>query len=136
MCRSTSLIKELKYFFKSGTQGVLLRVGSPCDNYLGYCDHFHKCRKIDENGPLGRLFKIFSKENAESVKDWITVSSCSIRVLYLQYVLCTYPYYIRYVHVPSSIQKITTVQYLGSLCNTHINVLFMHVCSITGGFCC
>ena len=25
-------------------KGILLHMGSPCNNYLGYCDAFHKCR--------------------------------------------------------------------------------------------
>eukprot|EP00794_Sanderia_malayensis_P019475 gene19475-21398_t len=29
--------------------------GTPCDNYLGYCDIFDKCRKVDAEGPLSRL---------------------------------------------------------------------------------
>ena len=38
------------------TKGVYLAIGSPCNNYIGYCDTFHKCRSpsddmftLDEN---------------------------------------------------------------------------------------
>ncbi|GMT31044.1 hypothetical protein PFISCL1PPCAC_22341 [Pristionchus fissidentatus] len=52
--------------------GILLRAGSPCNNYKGYCDIFRKCRSVDANGPLARLKKIlFSQGNPEKVFSWM-----------------------------------------------------------------
>ncbi|CAN7941003.1 unnamed protein product, partial [Ixodes hexagonus] len=36
-----------------------LQPGSPCNGLRGYCDVFHKCRNVDEEGPLARLQRIF-----------------------------------------------------------------------------
>lgn len=55
------------YFYISGT---------PCDNYRGYCDVFHRCRGVDNDGPLERLKNlIFGEETLSSIKDWIIVST-------------------------------------------------------------
>jgi len=46
--------------------------GSPCDNYLGYCDIFSKCRKVDAEGPLSKLKNfIFNKETFNSIYTWM-----------------------------------------------------------------
>ena len=47
-------------------------LGSPCDNYLGYCDIFSKCRKVDAEGPLSKLKNfIFNKETFNSIYTWM-----------------------------------------------------------------
>ncbi|XP_065063953.1 disintegrin and metalloproteinase domain-containing protein 10-like [Rhopilema esculentum] len=58
---------------KSGKTVVLkMAPGSPCDNYLGYCDIFDKCRKVDAEGPLSRLKNfIFSKQAIDSIYTWM-----------------------------------------------------------------
>ncbi|OQV18341.1 Disintegrin and metalloproteinase domain-containing protein 10 [Hypsibius exemplaris] len=35
--------------------GIRLRPGAPCNNFHGYCDIFHRCRRVDGDGPLRRL---------------------------------------------------------------------------------
>lgn len=51
--------------------------GTPCDNYRGYCDVFHRCRGVDNEGPLERLKNLnLGKETLSSIKDWIIVSTC------------------------------------------------------------
>ncbi|PAA69860.1 hypothetical protein BOX15_Mlig013340g1, partial [Macrostomum lignano] len=53
-------------------QGLQLQVGSPCDNYRGYCNAYYECRRVDSKGPLGRLQDLlFSPETLELVKNWI-----------------------------------------------------------------
>ncbi|EDO41812.1 predicted protein, partial [Nematostella vectensis] len=65
-CKSTSDIAEMTT--------MTLHAGSPCDNFNGYCDVFLKCRKVDADGPLNRLRKIFfSKEAIMSYIEWIKV---------------------------------------------------------------
>ena len=42
---------------------VLMLPGSPCDDFVGFCDVFQRCRRVDANGPLARLKKmIFNTE--------------------------------------------------------------------------
>ena len=46
--------------------------GSPCDDDKGYCDFFHKCRPIDEEGSLFRLTKlIFNQKHIENIVEWV-----------------------------------------------------------------
>lgn len=46
--------------------------GTPCDNYLGYCDIFQKCRKVDAEGPLSRLKNsIFNKKTLTNIVTWM-----------------------------------------------------------------
>lgn len=55
-------------------QGIQLPAGSPCDNFRGYCDVFHKCRGVDADGPLARLKNlIFDPKTLQSIKDWIVI---------------------------------------------------------------
>ncbi|GFN81217.1 disintegrin and metalloproteinase domain-containing protein 10-like [Plakobranchus ocellatus] len=52
--------------------GIQLPAGSPCDNFRGYCDVFHKCRGVDADGPLARLKNlIFNRETLENIEEWI-----------------------------------------------------------------
>jgi len=49
--------------------------GSPCNNYKGYCDVFHRCRGIDNDGPLARLKNlIFSEETLTNIVNFLSVS--------------------------------------------------------------
>ncbi|XP_065333192.1 disintegrin and metalloproteinase domain-containing protein 10 isoform X1 [Cloeon dipterum] len=46
--------------------------GTPCNNYIGYCDVFQKCREVDPSGPLATLRKLLlSDENLATAKKWI-----------------------------------------------------------------
>ncbi|XP_064595788.1 disintegrin and metalloproteinase domain-containing protein 10-like [Liolophura sinensis] len=46
--------------------------GSPCNNYQGFCDVFHKCREVDPSGPLQNIRKLlFSGETIETLKQWL-----------------------------------------------------------------
>ena len=66
-------------------------LGSPCNNYQGYCDVFKRCRGVDAEGPLSRLNKtllgvdeeeplsrlektLLSNETLTDTGDWIKVS--------------------------------------------------------------
>lgn len=56
---------------RKGLAGILLRPGSPCNNYKGYCDIFRKCRSVDANGPLARLKNmLFSPQTLQTVSSW------------------------------------------------------------------
>ncbi|KAJ8968654.1 hypothetical protein NQ314_002195, partial [Rhamnusium bicolor] len=46
--------------------------GTPCNNYIGYCDVFQMCREVDPSGPLATLRKLLlSEESIASFKKWI-----------------------------------------------------------------
>ncbi|XP_064468305.1 uncharacterized protein LOC135379006 [Ornithodoros turicata] len=49
--------------------GVRKEPGSACNNNNGYCDIFHKCRGINEEGPLSRLHGLLF--NQSGIRMWI-----------------------------------------------------------------
>ncbi|KAK2174993.1 hypothetical protein NP493_755g01041 [Ridgeia piscesae] len=51
-------------------ENIQLQPGTPCDNFRGFCDVFHKCRSADSDGPLARLKNFLLSE--DKVKDWFT----------------------------------------------------------------
>ncbi|XP_064455411.1 disintegrin and metalloproteinase domain-containing protein 10-like [Ornithodoros turicata] len=55
--------------------------GALCNNNMGYCDVFHKCRGIDEEGPLTRLEALLFRRSRglhQWVEDnaWIVAAGC------------------------------------------------------------
>ncbi|XP_048748711.2 disintegrin and metalloproteinase domain-containing protein 10-like [Ostrea edulis] len=53
-------------------QHISVASGTPCNNYRGYCDVFHRCRGVDNDGPLERLKNlIFGEETLSTIRDWI-----------------------------------------------------------------
>lgn len=65
-CRRTSDINEMKHM-----SGLKLRPGSPCNEFLGYCDVFQICRNVDPEGPLARLKNaILNPRTLTTIKQW------------------------------------------------------------------
>lgn len=65
-CRRTSDIPEMRHM-----SGLKLRPGSPCNEFLGYCDVFQHCRSVDAEGPLARLKNaILNPRTLTSIKQW------------------------------------------------------------------
>lgn len=65
-CRRTSEIPEMKHM-----SGLKLRPGSPCNEFLGYCDVFQRCRPVDAEGPLARLKNtLLNQRTLLSIKQW------------------------------------------------------------------
>lgn len=51
---------------------MFAKPGTPCNNYIGYCDVFQVCREVDPSGPLATLRKLLlSDESIASFKKWI-----------------------------------------------------------------
>ncbi|XP_018561635.1 disintegrin and metalloproteinase domain-containing protein 10 [Anoplophora glabripennis] len=51
---------------------MFAKPGTPCNNYIGYCDVFQVCREVDPSGPLATLRKLLlSDESIASFKRWI-----------------------------------------------------------------
>lgn len=65
-CRRTSEIPEMRHM-----SGLKLRPGSPCNEFLGYCDVFQRCRPVDAEGPLARLKNtLLNQRTLTSIKQW------------------------------------------------------------------
>lgn len=65
-CRRTSEIPEMRHM-----SGLKLRPGSPCNEFLGYCDVFQRCRPVDAEGPLARLKNtLLNQRTLMSIKLW------------------------------------------------------------------
>jgi len=68
-CRSTG---DDAWASKFQNVVIFLQPGSPCDNFEGYCDVYSKCRRVDADGPLRRLQKIFFNIKVyEDIRDFI-----------------------------------------------------------------
>ncbi|XP_065932489.1 disintegrin and metalloproteinase domain-containing protein 10-like [Magallana gigas] len=69
------VVDEVKNYSRlDAEKEISVAAGTPCDNYRGYCDVFHRCRGVDNDGPLERLKKlIFGEETRSSIKDWIII---------------------------------------------------------------
>lgn len=51
---------------------MFAKPGTPCNDYIGYCDVFQKCREVDPSGPLATLRKLLlSEESIASFKKWV-----------------------------------------------------------------
>ncbi|KRZ52135.1 Disintegrin and metalloproteinase domain-containing protein 10 [Trichinella nativa] len=73
-CISSFLIPALQSYYQNNQnrRGILLRPGSPCNDYRGYCDIFQKCRSVDANGPLSRLKNLFfNQETLKTLTQWV-----------------------------------------------------------------
>lgn len=65
-CRRTSEIPDMRHM-----SGLKLRPGSPCNEFLGYCDVFQRCRPVDAEGPLARLKNtLLNHRTLTSIKQW------------------------------------------------------------------
>lgn len=51
---------------------MFAKPGTPCNDYIGYCDVFQRCREVDPSGPLATLRKfLLSDENLASFRRWM-----------------------------------------------------------------
>ncbi|KAH9495674.1 Disintegrin and metalloproteinase domain-containing protein 10 [Bulinus truncatus] len=84
--------------------GIQLPAGSPCDNFRGYCDVFHKCRGVDADGPLARLKNlIFNPETLENIQEWIVKHWWAVMLMGIALVIVMGAFIkICAVHTPSS----------------------------------
>ncbi|XP_072033054.1 LOW QUALITY PROTEIN: disintegrin and metalloproteinase domain-containing protein 10-like [Amphiura filiformis] len=55
---------------------TFIATGSPCNNYMGYCDVFNECRLANEDGPLTsiirRIFFSDEPEILDALRSWLT----------------------------------------------------------------
>ncbi|XP_046543732.1 disintegrin and metalloproteinase domain-containing protein 10-like isoform X2 [Haliotis rubra] len=97
-------VKKLKNGTSSTIPGIQLPAGSPCDNFRGYCDVFHRCRGVDADGPLARLKNlIFNPETLQSIRDWIVVNWWAVMLMGIGLVVVMGVFIkVCAVHTPSS----------------------------------
>ncbi|XP_014212080.1 disintegrin and metalloproteinase domain-containing protein 10 [Copidosoma floridanum] len=51
---------------------MFAKPGTPCNDYIGYCDVYQRCREVDPSGPLATLRKLLlSDENLATFKRWM-----------------------------------------------------------------
>ncbi|CAM5125893.1 unnamed protein product [Natator depressus] len=68
-CASTSSALLEHYF--NGTH-IPLTPGTPCRDRMGYCDKFHVCRLVDEDGPIARVKNsILDFIELQDISDWM-----------------------------------------------------------------
>merc|ERR1739845_225219 len=58
-CQDKNRMGKCSAYLSGDNRKQLRPPGSPCENYQGYCDIRYKCRKVDAEGPLSRLKKMF-----------------------------------------------------------------------------
>nr|CAG4640693.1 EOG090X02I4 [Eulimnadia texana] len=99
-CRGTSELTHITGL----DSGILLRPGSPCDNYQGYCDVFLKCRAVDAEGPLARLKNLlFNKQTLNTIAEWITENWWAVLMMGVAFILVMCVFIKCFaVHTPSS----------------------------------
>ncbi|KAL3227019.1 hypothetical protein MRX96_024383 [Rhipicephalus microplus] len=51
--------------------GLRLPPGSPCNEQLGYCDVFQRCRPVDDEGPLTRIQRLFFGTPVDAIRLFI-----------------------------------------------------------------
>lgn len=89
------------------SDGVELAPGSPCNNFQGYCDVFHRCRGVDAEGPLSRLKNlIFNPETLQDISNWIVEHWWAVLIMAIGLVVAM-ALFIHFcaVHTPSSNPK-------------------------------
>lgn len=95
-------LKDLLVEFNK--ENIKLQPGAACDNYLGYCDVFQKCRGVDADGPLARIKNLlFNEKTFNEIQAWIIrywwavllIGICAIVLMGIFIKVCA-------VHTPSS----------------------------------
>lgn len=101
------LLIEVRQDPKSGDTKFQMAAGSPCNNFQGYCDVFHRCRTVDADGPLQRLKNlIFNPKTLTNIKNWIIEYWWAVMLMAIGLVLAM-GLFIKFcaVHTPSSNPK-------------------------------
>ena len=98
-CRRTSEIPEMRHM-----SGLKLRPGSPCNEFLGYCDVFQRCRPVDAEGPLARLKNtLLNQRTLLIIKQWAITHwwACALFVIGLMMLMYIF-FECCAVHTPTS----------------------------------
>ncbi|XP_077564435.1 disintegrin and metalloproteinase domain-containing protein 10-like [Haemaphysalis longicornis] len=95
-CRPACEIPEMR-----AQCGLKMRPGAICDDLRGYCDVFHKCRGIDEKGPLTRLHETLFR--FQSLKEYITAHPFLATVYFLTFIALNVLFFHCFaLHTPSN----------------------------------
>ena len=98
-CKRTSEIAEMRHM-----SGLKLRPGSPCNEFLGYCDVFQRCRPVDAEGPLARLKNtLLNQRTLTSIKQWATTHWWACALFAIGFMMLMYVFIeCCAVHTPTS----------------------------------
>lgn len=101
-CRRTSEIPEMKHM-----SGLKLRPGSPCNEFLGYCDVFQRCRPVDAEGPLARLKNtLLNQRTLTTIRQWAITHWWACALLAIGFMMLMYVFIeCCAVHTPTSNPK-------------------------------
>lgn len=101
-CRRTSEIPEMRHM-----SGLRLRPGSPCNEFLGYCDVFQRCRQVDAEGPLARLKNtLFNQRTLLTIKQWAITHWWACALVAIGFMMLMYVFIeCCAVHTPTSNPK-------------------------------
>lgn len=101
-CRRTSEIPEMRHM-----SGLKLRPGSPCNEFLGYCDVFQRCRPVDAEGPLARLKNtLLNQRTLMSIKQWAITHWWACALFMIGFMMLMYVFIeCCAVHTPTSNPK-------------------------------
>ncbi|KAH9366509.1 disintegrin and metalloproteinase domain-containing protein 10-like [Haemaphysalis longicornis] len=58
--------------------------GAACNDNRGYCDVFHRCRTVDEGGPLDRLQKLLVPKK---LRDWVSNNMWALVAIFVVFLL-------------------------------------------------
>ncbi|XP_062593437.1 disintegrin and metalloproteinase domain-containing protein 10 homolog isoform X2 [Saccostrea cucullata] len=83
----SDLVTKVKNL-RGDTSHISVASGTPCNNYEGYCDVFHRCRGVDNEGPLERLKNlIFGEETLTTIKNWIIENWWGVMLIVVGFVI-------------------------------------------------
>lgn len=101
-CRRTSEIPEMRHM-----SGLKLRPGSPCNEFLGYCDVFQRCRPVDAEGPLARLKNtLLNQRTLMSIRQWAITHWWACALFAIAFMMLMYVFIeCCAVHTPTSNPK-------------------------------
>jgi disintegrin and metalloproteinase domain-containing protein 10 len=80
---------------------MFAKPGTPCNDYIGYCDVFQKCREVDPSGPLATLRKLLlSEESIASFKKWVISNwyAVSLIIVAVFALLVSFAFELKYVY--------------------------------------
>lgn len=88
--------------------GLNLKPGSPCNNFLGFCDTFRKCKPVDAEGPLARLKNaLFNQKTLMTLKVWAITHWWACALAVIAFIIIMYIFVeCCAVHTPSSNPKL------------------------------
>jgi disintegrin and metalloproteinase domain-containing protein 10 len=95
--------------------------GTPCNDYIGYCDVFQKCREVDPSGPLATLRKLLlSEESIASFKKWVISNWYAVSLIIVAVFALLVSFSLELNKVYFCFQTITQTEYKSQDASSHL----------------